>query len=31
MFSYEEIKKAEERIRPYIVKTPLVRLVNLDP
>ena len=31
MFSFEEIRKAEERIRPYIVKTPLVRLVNLDP
>ncbi len=31
MFSFEEIRKAEARIRPYIVRTPLVRLVSLDP
>jgi len=29
-FSFEQIKKAQKRINPYIVKTPMLRLYNLD-
>ncbi len=29
-FSFEHIKQAQKRINPYIVKTPMLRLYNLD-
>lgn len=31
MISISDIREAADRINPYIVKTPLVRLANLDP
>ena len=31
MISISDIREAAGRISPYIVKTPLVRLANLDP
>lgn len=30
MLSLEAIKEAQERIRPYVYETPLIRLQNLD-
>ncbi len=30
MFTYHKIQEAQARIKPYVVKTPLLRLPNLD-